>query len=88
MAGDSGVFQGVTLQQFVQFLPEIDVLDQFLEDWHKITQNSTQEIAIDDENAYPIKGFKFVVSNNGKLNVKTTIIDEIGNDYSIDLLTY
>ena len=63
-----------------------NVLNQFLEDWHEITKISVQKIAIDDANAYPIIGFKFVVTNNGKLNVKTTIIDEVRNEYPIDLL--
>lgn len=61
-------------------------LEEFLQEWNTICKSSPRDLYIDDEFAYPIKGFNFVISNSGKLKIKTSIIDEAGNLYPIESL--
>lgn len=63
------------------------VLDNFLTKWYDITKDDAEHLGIADENAYPIRGFKFVVNTLPKLSVKCTILDESNNEYPLDLLT-
>lgn len=63
-----------------------DKLDKFLIEWNDITKTNPKELFIDDENAAPIWGFKFKVSNKGKLKIITSIVDEFKNEYPLNQL--
>lgn len=62
--------------------------DAFLDKWNAITKNDIEHMGIADENAYPLRGFKFTVSSNNpdRPTVKTVIVDEAQNEYKLDAL--
>lgn len=64
------------------------VLDQFLEDWNLICESDVYDLRIDDEYAYPLHSIKFQVSSHPKLSIKTTLIDEVFNNYPFEKLIY
>jgi hypothetical protein len=61
-------------------------LNDFLEYWNTLTKQDPQSLFIDDESAGSIKYFKFVVNSYPKLKVKTTLIDDFGNEYNLKKL--
>lgn len=67
-----------------------DVLDKFLIDWNNITKMNPQSLFInseDGEEMHDVYGFKFVVENNGKLKITTTVIDDYTRtEHPIELL--
>ncbi len=64
-----------------------DVMQKFLDDWHSIcTDYKAEHLAIDGSD-FGLKYIKFMVNNNsGKLNVRTKLIDDVGNEYPLDKL--
>jgi hypothetical protein len=64
------------------------VLDEFLEYWNKITKNSAEYLAL-EESEHGLDAIKFVVSNTGKLKVKTTLIEKCTREeYPLERLTF
>lgn len=64
-----------------------DKMQKFLDTWNKITsRNDAANIVIEGEDAYPIHGFKFTVTNKPVFNVNCVILDQRHAEYPLDLL--